>query len=187
MSIINGEDMINKQGLLFLTLTSLILVLSVYYITMPNELLLTTNNSYNNTDVVNNNVTNNELEGSDKVNVNISQSSTIEAMRNILDDERIKTKEELNKKIVNNDLTIEEINNVYEELKYITKIEGLEATLEQKIKENFELNSFVKINDDVIEVVVSSSKHNPSLVVKIINCIEEELDTKMYISVSFKE
>ena len=29
--------MINKQGLWFLTLFSLILVLSVYYITMPNE------------------------------------------------------------------------------------------------------------------------------------------------------
>lgn len=35
--------MINKQNLWFLTLFSLILVLSVYYITMPNDLLLTNN------------------------------------------------------------------------------------------------------------------------------------------------
>ena len=33
--------MINKQNLWFLTLCSLILVLGVYYVTMPNELLLT--------------------------------------------------------------------------------------------------------------------------------------------------
>ena len=33
--------MINKQKLWFLTLFSLILVLSVYYITMPSELLTT--------------------------------------------------------------------------------------------------------------------------------------------------
>ena len=33
--------MVNKQGLWFLTLFSLILVLSVYYITMPSELLTT--------------------------------------------------------------------------------------------------------------------------------------------------
>ena len=33
--------MINKQNLWFLTLFSLILVLSVYYVTMPNDLLLT--------------------------------------------------------------------------------------------------------------------------------------------------
>ena len=32
--------MVNKQGLWFLTLTSLALVLSVYYITMPNEILM---------------------------------------------------------------------------------------------------------------------------------------------------
>ena len=36
--------MINKKSLWFLTLFSLILVLSVYYITMPSDLLLTTNN-----------------------------------------------------------------------------------------------------------------------------------------------
>ena len=34
--------MINKKSLWFLTLFSLILVLSIYYITMPSELLLTT-------------------------------------------------------------------------------------------------------------------------------------------------
>ena len=35
--------MINKQNLWFLTLFSLILVLSVYYITMPNDLLIASN------------------------------------------------------------------------------------------------------------------------------------------------
>ena len=175
--------MINKQGLLFLTLTSLILVLSVYYITMPNELLLTTNSSYNNTDIVNNNnILNNE-----KVNVNITESSTIEAMRNILEDERLKSREELNNKLVEGDLTVEEINNVYEELKYMTKIESLEETIEQKIKQDFDLESFVKISDDVVEVTVSSSKHDAALVVKIIGAVEEELENKMYVSVSFKE
>ena len=37
--------MINKQSLWFLTLFSLILVLSVYYITMPNDLLVSNNSS----------------------------------------------------------------------------------------------------------------------------------------------
>ena len=39
--------MINKKSIWFLTLFSLILVLSVYYITMPSELLLNTNANYN--------------------------------------------------------------------------------------------------------------------------------------------
>ena len=33
--------MVNKKNIWFLTLFSLILVLSIYYITMPNDLLLT--------------------------------------------------------------------------------------------------------------------------------------------------
>ena len=38
-----GGDMINKKNLWFLTLFSLILVLSIYYITMPSELLISGN------------------------------------------------------------------------------------------------------------------------------------------------
>lgn len=175
--------MINKQGLLFLTLTSLILVLSVYYITMPNELLLTTNSNHNNTsDTVSNNIDN-----SSEVNVNIKEASTILAMQNILNDERIKMTKELNDKLVNTELTIEEKNNIYEELKMISKIEGLEESIKKKIKEEFDLDSFVKISDDVVEVVINSSKHDTSLVVKIINSVSSLFDSKMYVSVSFKE
>lgn len=42
--------MINKKSLWFLTLFSLILVLSVYYITMPSELLLTNNTELKNSE-----------------------------------------------------------------------------------------------------------------------------------------
>lgn len=171
--------MINKQGLLFLTLTSLILVLSVYYITMPNELLLTTNNSYSEKE--------NIEETGNMTEIKIEEASIIETMQNLLTDERLKLTEELNNKLLREELTIEEKNNIYEELKYISKIEGLEETIEKKIKEEFDLNSFVKIADDVVEVVINSSKHDSSLVVKIINCVESELEGKMYISVNFKE
>lgn len=171
--------MINKQGLLFLTLTSLILVLSVYYITMPNELLLTTNNSYSEKE--------NIEETGNMTEIKIEEASIIETMQNLLTDERLKLTEELNNKLLREELTIEEKNNIYEELKYISKIEGLEETIEKKIKEEFDLNSFVKITDDVVEVVINSKKHDSSLVVKIINCVESELEGKMYISVNFKE
>ena len=42
--------MINKKNLWFLTLFSLVLVLSVYYITMPSELLITNNGEIINND-----------------------------------------------------------------------------------------------------------------------------------------
>ena len=40
--------MINKKNLWFLTLFSLVLVLSVYYVTMPKELLITKEMYFNN-------------------------------------------------------------------------------------------------------------------------------------------
>ena len=57
--------MINKQNLWFLTLFSLILVLSVYYITMPRELMMTNNGNT----------------GIGDENVNIYEMSLIETLR----------------------------------------------------------------------------------------------------------
>ena len=166
--------MINKQGLIFLTLTSLILVLSVYYVTMPNELLLTTNSLYKDEDL-------------DKsVNVDISNMDTISTMKNVLTDERMKKIQELNDKLINSDLSILEKNNIYDEIKTMNKIETMEENIEKIIKEEFNLSSFVKIKDDVIEITINSSKHDINLAAKIMTCIEKQYKD-MYISVNFKD
>ena len=173
--------MINKQGLCFLTLTSLILVLSVYYITMPNELLITTNGYHETTN-----------KGSDSpddssVSVSIKESNVIETMKTLLSEERQVKTNKLNETITNDKLSKEERDNAISELKYIAKIENMELKLTKKIKDEFKLNSFIKIEDDVVEVVINSSKHDASLVVKIMNAVQKEFDDTMYISVSFKE
>ena len=170
--------MINKQGLIFLTLTSLILVLSVYYVTMPNELLLTTNSSYIKEE-------NSNLEKVDNNKVIVENSSTLEAMKSIHSDERIKEIKELNNKLINKDLSTEEKNNIYEEIKVINKLETMEEDIMNIIKKEFNLDSFVKVKDDVIEITINSNKHDTNLVAKIMTSIENKYNN-MYISVSFK-
>lgn len=176
-----GEDMINKQGLIFLTLTSLILVLSVYYVTMPNELLLTTNSSY-----VKNSEEKEEKKDNVKPEVVISNSATIDAMKSILQDERQKEIATLNDKLTNKELSIDEKNNIYEEIKVMNKLSTMEDDIVNKIKKEFNMDSYVKVSDDVIEIVVSNSKHDANLAVKIMTMIEKDYKD-MYISVSFKE
>ena len=66
--------MINKKSLWFLTLFSLILVLSVYYITMPSELLVTKNKSGK--EVAEVNKTNDK-----KASVEIEESEILTALR----------------------------------------------------------------------------------------------------------
>ena len=172
--------MVNKQGLWFLTLTSLALVLSVYYITMPNELLISNNS----------NIINKESD-IDKVNsdttTKVETSNLISSMRVELDEERTLLLNELEGKLSNTKLTVDEKNEVYDDLRYIRELSSKEEMLEKKIKDEFKLDSFVKINDDTISVVINSSNHDKSLVVDIMKSIGEEFENKMYISVSFKE
>ena len=168
--------MINKQGLIFLTLTSLILVLSVYYVTMPTELLLTTNSMYQNNDseiII------------DKEKISVNDVSPIFAMKSIHSDEIKEKVKELNNKLTNKELSFEEINNIYEEIKVISKLESMEEDIESIIKDEYKLDSFVKVVDDIIEVTINSKNHNKSLVAKIISTIEKKYPNN-YISVSFK-
>ena len=173
--------MVNKQGLWFLTLTSLALVLSVYYITMPNELLLTNNNNYINDENVDKTISDSSEE------VVITESELITSMRVELEQERMLLLDELQDKLTNNDLTVDEKNEVYEDLRYISEISSREELLETKIKDEFKLDSFVKIDGDIVDVVINSKNHDKRLAVDIMKSLQEEFENKMYISISFKE
>ena len=100
--------MINKQGIWFLTLTSLALVLSVYYITMPNELLLTNNSNFK--------TENNTIDTVSNETVTIKDSELITSMRVELDNERTTLMNELQGKLNDKNLTVDEKNEVYEDL-----------------------------------------------------------------------
>jgi len=171
--------MVNKQGLWFLTLTSLALVLSVYYITMPNELLLTNNGSVG--------IENTVKEVSNKDNVDIKESDLITSMRVELDEERNVLQKGLEEKLSDGKLTVDEKNEVYEDLRYISEISSKESMIEKKILDEFKLKSFVKISDDTVSIVIQSGNHDKNLAVNIMKSVGEEFENKMYISISFKE
>lgn len=161
--------MINKQKLWFLTLFSLILVLSVYYITMPRDLLSTIEDSDNSSIVV-----------------NVSEEDSLSVLRVMSDEERFKEMEDLRFVLTNVDSTLEEKNNAYEKMQLIEETKGKEKKLEEKIKKDFKLDSFIKINNNQIKVVVKASDHNYELANNIIRSIQDEYEEKMYISVKFQ-
>ena len=170
--------MINKKSLWFLTLFSLILVLSVYYVTMPNELLLTNNNSK---------IEEEEVLEETNASVEVSESSVLVALRVEADEEMLKEIDELKKILINTDSSVEEKNNAFEKMKDINITRGEEETLEKKILDNFKLKAFVKINGDQIRVVVASEKHDTALANQIMRSIQENYTNKMYISVKFQK
>lgn len=168
--------MINKRNLWFLTLFSLILVLSVYYITMPSELLVSNNGEYN-LELVSN-----ETEPV----VNTSESSILTALR-IEAEEKVSSEiSELQAILVNADATPEEKNNAYEKIKNINNVRTEEEKLEKQIMDAYSLKSFVKIDGDQIRVVIESDKHDNSLANNIIRTVQQNYDKDKYISVKFQ-
>ncbi|MDD6879507.1 MAG: SpoIIIAH-like family protein [bacterium] len=174
--------MINKQNLWFLTLFSLILVLSVYYITMPNELLLTNNSANIDKSTT---TTSTEAEKNDPV-VSVEESEVIEALRVNLNEERAELKQSLESLLTNSTITTEEKNNAYNELQQLTKTTSNEALLESKLKEKYKLPVFVKIENKEITVVIDSDKHDSELANNIMRSVQEEFSDKVYITVQFK-
>ena len=171
--------MINKQNLWFLTLFSLILVLSVYYITMPNDLLIASN-----TTEVKDTDTKEKEEKTAKETV--EETDNLTALRVNLDEERDKEKTELKTTMTKEDATTDEKNNAYEELKYLSVIEGEEEKLEKIIKKEYNLNSFVKIDNNTITVVAAKKKHDVTLANNIMRSIQNEFDTRKIITVKFE-
>lgn len=172
--------MINKQSLWFLTLFSLILVLSVYYITMPNELLLTNNSNYLESEKTNSEVNN-------ETNVTVSESELLVAMRVNLEEERSQTIADLRTTLTNEEATSEEKNNAYEQIKYITDLKGQEEAIEEKLKKEFSLECFVKVDNNEVKVVAIKDKHDTALANNIMKSVQAEFKNKVYVTVKFEK
>ena len=97
--------MINKKNLWFLTLFSLVLVLSIYYVTMPNEIF------------------DKNIKGTttDNSTTKVEETSIISALK-VEDDNNVMDKiNSLKEKLTSTDISTEEKNSVFEELKLLNK------------------------------------------------------------------
>ncbi len=162
--------MINKQSLWFVTLLSLVLVLGIYYVTMPNDLLKTEETKNVNSEVT----------------VDVEESDMLVALR-VERDEEVATKmDELESVLTNETSTTDEKNNAFEELKLLNLNIGKEEELETLILDTYKIKSYVEINNDQIKVVVNSSEHDSKLANDIMRTIQGQFDEKMYITIKFE-
>ena len=110
----------NKQNLWFITLFSIVLILSIYYISIPNNLLEEYTNSSgdsNNTSEV------------------VNESSILVSLRVQDDEETLNTINELNTILLDKNKSNEEKNTAYESLKSINETKGLEEQIETMLKD----------------------------------------------------
>lgn len=168
--------MVNKQGLWFLTLFSLILVLSIYYITIPNEI-------FKSEEVVAND--NDTKDDKDTSEVNSQNTSYIETLKVELDSERAEILNTLEEILNDNSKSSSEKNKAYEQMKEINNLKASEEQLVKTIKEEYKLDAYVKQEDSKIEVVIDSKEHDVKLANKIMRTIQSDFNEPMSISVKF--
>ncbi len=165
--------MVNKKGVWFLTLFSLILVLSVYYITMPPELLITNGVE--------------KKEEDSQPTAKVEESSILVALR-VEADEEMEAKIGTLKQIISSaDSTVEEKNKAFEKIKELNSNRSGEEAIESKIESKHKLKSFVKIDGNNIEVIVQKEEHDNSLANDIMRSVQEEFDTSKNITVKFQK
>lgn len=166
--------MINKEHLWFLTLFSLILVLSVYYVTMPSDLLLSSQTH------------DKDKKNEENVNLEVEESDVLVSLRLDLEEDRQEEKKSLESVLTNSEATIEQKNDAYEKLNYLNSIYGMEEKLEKKVKECCNIDSFIEVNNNEINVIGISPNHSVSLANDIMRTIQEEYKDKQNITVNFK-
>ena len=162
--------MINKSNLWFLTLFSLILVLGVYYVTIPSNIL----------DKV-------KIKDKKRITEKINTENSLSALRVSLEETRKDTARKLEEQLTNAEVSTTEKNNIYEQLKYLNEVQGKEENIEKKIKKELNLDCFTKIDNSDISVVCISKEQNKHLANTIMRLVQESNTNKLNITVKFQD
>ncbi len=159
----------NKKNLINISLISLILILGIYYISIPNNMLETIEPTIS--------------ESID--NTQTDEMSSLVGLRVENEEMVIAKLEDLQNTITDTSKTLEEKNIAYEQLKNLNQLKGKQEEIEKLIKKEFNFDSFVKINEDQINIVISNNNHNKELANNIIKKVQSMFKEKKYITIKF--
>lgn len=204
--------LLKKQTVWLLTMLSLVVVLSVYYLTSPEsttqktvttEQQLNKNNenaammedkskeestkkSEANMDEQSEPSTNSKTESNEATVKITSGDDEFEALRMQIDDQRAKLNEELTNKVGNTNLSTEEINKAYEAMEQLSEDTVEENYLEGMIVSMNYDAALVRVDGKDVKVTVKAEDHSPADANKIIRLVRGEIEDANNIFVDFK-
>ena len=160
----------NRRLVSFLSLFSLVLVLSIYYVLVP----------------VNTATLNNDEEESSQVSVTDGEDAYFESLElakvNKLNDDI----DELNLIVASSSSTMEEKVEALEMIAQKKKLNKEEIVLKQAIKEAGYSNAYVEYEDNLVNILVSKKDATKSDAITIFKIAYEKLGNNYTPSVSFK-
>ncbi|PZX07263.1 stage III sporulation protein AH [Psychrobacillus insolitus] len=172
---------IKKRSVWFLTLISLVAVITVFYVSdQPSPfdgIALFSNETLEDVDIVETSSTNEESFA--------SNSNAFEEMRMEVQNERSQLREQLTTKAATNDFTAEEKNEAYSQLENLTKIDSAEAMLELIIKSLGYEDTLVRIDDKKIQINVVSNELSNQKASEIVYAVKQEWPAAQTVQVDF--
>jgi len=176
--------LLKKQTVWLLTMLSLVVVLSVYYLTSPeqqqNELAAieekkSTEEATETTEKSTGDAVSSGAQEDAEIITNAAGDEAFETLRMQLQDERSQMKEDLTKRIASTDLPVEDRSEAKEQMDELNEIAQKEILLETLIKSmNYE-DVLVRADGDQVNITVKAEKQSRTEANKIIQTVRSEL------------
>ncbi len=182
--------LLKKQTVWLLTMLSLVVVLSVYYITSPEPgqgNLATVGDEQQAEGTENEeNVNNVESEDGETIISGIASDEKFEALRLQLEDQRSEQKEEYQDILASTDLPVEQRNDAYEKMQQLDSVAQKEGVLETLIKTMGYDDALVRADGDKVRVTVKAKEHSAAEANEIIQMVRNELGSLQAVAVTFQ-
>jgi stage III sporulation protein AH len=184
--------LLKKQTVWLLTMLSLVVVLSVYYITSPEQkgndmaaveqkakqqIASKTAQTNQKTDAKNNNA----------VVTTVAGDGAFDELRMQLEDERSKEKAQLEAEVASTDLPADKLSEAYDQMQKLSETAQKEEVLETLIKTMGYDDALVRADGEKVNITVKSKKkHSPSAANDIIQLVKKEIGETNYVAVEFQ-
>src|SRR3954468_18165966 len=175
--------LLKKQTVWLLTMLSLVVVLSVYYLTSPeqkqNELAAVEEEKTAETEQMEEQTAEdpiaNGAEEDAQIITNAAGDEAFETLRMQLEDERSQMKEDLTKTIGSTELPVEERSEAKEQMDELNEIAQKEALLETLIKAMNYQDVLVRADGEQVNITVKAEKQSTTEANKIIQTVRSEV------------
>lgn len=190
--------LLKKQTVWLLTMLSLVVVLSVYYITSPEQqgtnMAAVEEKSKDaveekSKDAVEkkNEDTSTKSEDGKTVISGVASDEAFEALRLEMEDSRNELKEQLNTIIASTDLPAEKRSEAHDQMKKLDELANKESVLETLIKTKGYEDALVRADGEQVRITVKTKKEpTPSAANDIIQLVRDEIGAMKNVAVTFE-
>jgi stage III sporulation protein AH len=182
--------LLKKQTVWLLTMLSLVVVLSVYYITSPEQKsneLAAVKQEEKAGQKEKETKTDTETKEGDTVISQVAGDEEFEALRLKLQDERSELKEQLNAVVATTDLPAAERSEAVDQMKKLNEIAQKEEMLETLIKARDYEDVLVRADGATVKIIVKSKKESSkSEANAIIQMVKKEIGETNFVAVEFQ-